>query len=293
MGSETPYFIPIDEAVEISKTRKINVPTETISIDKAYRRILSESLQSLTNDPPFDNSAMDGFAAIHSETKNPPKTFNISNTVEAGNKFDNSINPGEAIRIMTGAPIPKGADSIIPIELCELDEANQTVTFIQESKPHFIRKKGENFALNEISVIKKDSSSMIKIHCYIDNKFICTYWSDGLIISTPTGSTGYSLSCGGPILTPDTNNLIITPISPHNLGLRSIIISDSSKIKLQIENQKFNFLVSMDSRSYTFKGEQTFIIEKSKFEINLIHPNNFDFFETLRKKLNWGLDLRN
>ena len=161
------------------------------------------------------------------------------------------------------------------------------------SLKHNGEKINENFALNEISVIKKDSSSMIKIHCYIDNKFICTYWSDGLIISTPTGSTGYSLSCGGPILTPDTNNLIITPISPHNLGLRSIIISDTSKIKLQIENQKFNFLVSMDSRSYTFEGEQTFIIEKSKFEINLIHPNNFDFFETLRKKLNWGLDLRN
>tara|TARA_B100001248_G_scaffold44472_1_gene28348 strand:+ start:235 stop:1092 length:858 start_codon:yes stop_codon:yes gene_type:complete len=161
------------------------------------------------------------------------------------------------------------------------------------SLKHNGEKINENFALNEISIIKKDSSSMIKIHSYIDNKFICTYWSDGLIISTPTGSTGYSLSCGGPILTPDTNNLIITPISPHNLGLRSIIISDSSKIKLQIENQKFNFLVSMDSRSYTFEGEQTFIIEKSKFEINLIHPNNFDFFETLRKKLNWGLDLRN
>ena len=151
----------------------------------------------------------------------------------------------------------------------------------------------ENFALNEISVIKKDSSSMIKIHCYIDDKFICTYWSDGLIISTPTGSTGYSLSCGGPILTPDTNNLVITPISPHNLGLRSIIISDSSKIKLKIENQKYNFLVSMDSRSYTFKGDQSFIIKKSNFTINLIHPNNFDFFETLRKKLNWGFDLRN
>lgn len=151
----------------------------------------------------------------------------------------------------------------------------------------------ENFALNEISVIKKDSSSMIKIHCYIDDKFICTYWSDGLIISTPTGSTGYSLSCGGPILTPDTNNLVITPISPHNLGLRSIIISDSSKIKLKIEDQKYNFLVSMDSRSYTFKGDQSFIIKKSNFTINLIHPNNFDFFETLRKKLNWGFDLRN
>lgn len=158
------------------------------------------------------------------------------------------------------------------------------------NKKEIIKK---NFALNEISVIKKDSSSMIKIHCYINNKFICTYWSDGLIISTPTGSTGYSLSCGGPILAPDTKNLIITPISPHNLSLRSIIIADDSKIKLKIENQGYNFLVSMDSRSYTFKGEQELIIKRAAFKANLIHPNNFDFFATLRKKLNWGFDLRN
>ena len=151
----------------------------------------------------------------------------------------------------------------------------------------------KNFALNEISVVKKDSSSMIKIHCYVDNQFICTYWSDGLIISTPTGSTGYSLSCGGPILTPEAKNLLITPISPHNLSLRSIIIPDSAKIKLIIEKQKYNFLVSMDSRSYTFRGEQEFIIKKSNFNIHLIQPNNFDFFETLRKKLNWGFDIRN
>ena len=158
------------------------------------------------------------------------------------------------------------------------------------NKKEIIKK---SFALNEISVIKKDSSSMIKIHCYINNKFICTYWSDGLIISTPTGSTGYSLSCGGPILAPDTKNLIITPISPHNLSLRSIIIADDSKIKLKIENQGYNFLVSMDSRSYTFKGEQELIIKRAAFKANLIHPNNFDFFATLRKKLNWGFDLRN
>ena len=151
----------------------------------------------------------------------------------------------------------------------------------------------DNFALNEISVIKKDSSSMIKIHCFIDNKYICTYWADGLIVSTPTGSTGYSLSCGGPILTPNTKNFIITPISPHNLSLRSIIISDDSKIKLRIENQGYNFLISMDSRSYTLKGEQELTIKRAPFKANLIHPNNFDFFETLRKKLNWGFDLRN
>ena len=94
---------------------------------------------------------------------------------------------------------------------------------------------------------------MIRIHCYINKKFLCTYWSDGLIISTPTGSTGYSLSCGGPILTPDTNNLIITPISPHNLGLRSLIISDESEITLKVESEGVNYLVSLDSRSITLK----------------------------------------
>lgn len=155
------------------------------------------------------------------------------------------------------------------------------------------KKIEKNFALNEISVVKKDSSSMIRIHCYINEKFLCTYWSDGLIISTPTGSTGYSLSCGGPILTPDTKNLIITPISPHNLGLRSLIISDDSKIKLKVESEGNNYLVSLDSRSKTLKKDQDLTITKSKFNANLIHPDNFDFFETLRKKLNWGYDLRN
>ncbi|RPG74978.1 MAG: molybdopterin molybdenumtransferase MoeA [Euryarchaeota archaeon TMED248] len=154
MGRETPYFIPLNEAVEISKTRKINVHSEKISIDKAHRRILSKPLNALTNDPPFDNSAMDGFAVISSETTNPPNKFKISKTVEAGNKFDNSINPGEAIKIMTGAPIPKGADSIIPIELCELNEEDSTVTLLQESKPHFIRKKGENFTLNQTLLLE-------------------------------------------------------------------------------------------------------------------------------------------
>tara|TARA_B100001750_G_scaffold73456_1_gene58568 strand:+ start:4502 stop:5356 length:855 start_codon:yes stop_codon:yes gene_type:complete len=155
------------------------------------------------------------------------------------------------------------------------------------------KKIKKNYALNEISIIKKDSSSMIKIHCQINDQFLCTYWADGLIIATPTGSTGYSLSCGGPILTPDTNNLIITPISPHNLGLRSLVVSDKSIIKLIVESQGIDFLVSMDSRSFTFRDEQELIITKSNFTINLIQPNNFDFFDTLRNKLNWGYDFRN
>ena len=155
------------------------------------------------------------------------------------------------------------------------------------------KKIKKNYALNEISIIKKDSSSMIKIHCHINDQFLCTYWADGLIIATPTGSTGYSLSCGGPILTPDTNNLIITPISPHNLGLRSLVVSDKSIIKLIVESQGIDFLVSMDSRSFTCRDEEKLIITKSNFKINLIQPNNFDFFDTLRNKLNWGYDFRN
>lgn len=178
-----------------------------------------------------------------------------------------------------------------------LDDIDEEKFTLEERSLVTIDLNGEkiekNFALNEISVVKKDSSSMIRIHCYINDKFLCTYWSDGLIISTPTGSTGYSLSCGGPILTPDTKNLIITPISPHNLGLRSLIISDDSKIKLKVESEGNNYLVSLDSRSKTLKKDQDLLITKSKFNANLIHPDNFDFFETLRKKLNWGYDLRN
>ncbi|MDP6333063.1 MAG: molybdopterin molybdotransferase MoeA [Candidatus Poseidoniaceae archaeon] len=149
MGSGTPYFIPLDEAIEISLNRRVAIESEIISITDAHHRTLSKSLSALTDDPPFDNSAMDGFAVKYEESKNPPNNFTISKTIEAGNKFDNSIVEGKAARIMTGAPIPKGADSIIPIESCEVDEENGIVTLNQESKPHFIRKKGENFTKNE------------------------------------------------------------------------------------------------------------------------------------------------
>ena len=150
-----------------------------------------------------------------------------------------------------------------------------------------------SFALNEITIARENTTSMIGVKTFLDKEYLTNYWSDGLIIATPTGSTGYSLSCGGPILTPDTNNLIITPISPHNLGLRSLVVSDKSIIKLIVESQGIDFLVSMDSRSFTCRDEEKLIITKSNFKINLIQPNNFDFFDTLRNKLNWGYDFRN
>ena len=152
--------------------------------------------------------------------------------------------------------------------------------------------KDKNFALNEVAVSKKDTSSMIRIDAFIDDEFLNTYWADGLVISTPTGSTGYSLSCGGPIITPGTNNIIITPNAPHNLNVRPIVINDNSVIKLKVEDRGQLALVSLDSRSRAFDSETELIIKKTDFKIKLIQPQNNSFTTTIRNKLMWGLDKR-
>ncbi|GAB4376270.1 MAG: NAD kinase [Salibacteraceae bacterium] len=150
-----------------------------------------------------------------------------------------------------------------------------------------------NFALNEITNHKKDSQSMIVIHAYVDGKFLNTYWADGLIIATPTGSTAYSLSCGGPIILPSSNNFIITPVAPHNLSVRPVLISDQSVITLRTEVRSENYLVSLDSRSATVATDTVITVMKSDFTINLIRLKNHSFLKTLRNKLHWGYDRRN
>ncbi len=150
-----------------------------------------------------------------------------------------------------------------------------------------------NFALNELTVTKKDSGSMITIHVYVDGNFLNTYWSDGLIVATPTGSTAYSLSVGGPIVVPGSNNFIITPIAPHNLTVRPIVIPDSSEITLKIEGRGENYLVSLDRRYETLPAGVELKIKKAKFKIKLLKYDARSFFETLREKLMWGLDVRN
>jgi NAD+ kinase len=152
--------------------------------------------------------------------------------------------------------------------------------------------KAKNFALNEVAISKKDTSSMIRIDAYVDNEFLNTYWADGLVVSTPTGSTGYSLSCGGPIIMPGTNNIIITPNAPHNLNVRPIVINDTSTIKLKVEDRDQLALVSLDSRSRAFDSNTELIIKKSDFKIRLIQPQNNSFTATIRNKLMWGLDKR-
>jgi NAD+ kinase len=152
--------------------------------------------------------------------------------------------------------------------------------------------KEKNFALNEVAVSKKDTSSMIRIDAYVDDEFLNTYWADGLVVSTPTGSTGYSLSCGGPIIMPGTNNIIITPNAPHNLNVRPIVIDDNSVVKLKIEDRDQLALVSLDSRSRAFDSETELIIKKASFKIKLVQPQNNSFTTTIRHKLMWGLDKR-
>ncbi len=150
-----------------------------------------------------------------------------------------------------------------------------------------------NFALNEVAINRKDSTSMIVINTYIDNEFLTSYWADGLIIATPTGSTGYSLSCGGPVMTPSAKSLVVTPIAPHNLNVRPVVIPIESKIKLQMSGRNKQFLLSLDSRIFTVEEHTEIYIEKADFKIKMIQLNNQSFINTLRQKLLWGSDTRN
>ncbi len=149
------------------------------------------------------------------------------------------------------------------------------------------------FALNDFTLVKKDSSSMITVHTYIDGELLNSYWADGIIVSTPTGSTGYALSCGGPLVFPRSGNFVITPVSPHNLTVRPIVVSDNSEISFKVEGRSNKFLVSLDSRTATVDNAVKLKIVKENFKVNLILLEGQHYFKTLRQKLNWGLDIRN
>lgn len=150
-----------------------------------------------------------------------------------------------------------------------------------------------NFALNEVSVSRKDTTSMITIETYLNNEFLNSYWADGLIISTPTGSTGYSMSCGGPILTPNVSSFVVTPIAPHNLNARPLVIPDDTEIRLKVSGREENYLVSLDSRITVVQNETILVINKTPFKINMVEIPEETFLKTLRTKLFWGEDRRN
>lgn len=153
--------------------------------------------------------------------------------------------------------------------------------------------EGRNFALNEFAILRKDTSSMITVKCYLDGDYLNTYWADGLMVSTPTGSTGYSLSCGGPILMPSARNFVLTPVSPHNLNIRPLVIPDDGELRFELDSRETNLLISLDSRSATISHNTEIRVKKAEFTASLISLGGSSFIETLRNKLGWGFDRRN
>ena len=151
---------------------------------------------------------------------------------------------------------------------------------------------GCHYALNDIAVLKRDIASMIGIHTSIDGSFLVNYQADGLIVTTPTGSTAYSLSNGGPIIVPQTRTLCLTPVAPHSLNIRPIVISDSSMVTLEVESRSHNYLVAVDGRSYTMHEGSTVTISKAPFVTRIVKPNGRRYFSSLRDKMMWGADKR-
>ena len=149
------------------------------------------------------------------------------------------------------------------------------------------------YALNEFAIHKKDNSPMIKIHTYLNGEFLNTYWADGLIVATPTGSTGYSLSCNGPVVFPESGSFVITPVAPHNLNIRPIVIPDNNIISFEVEGRTENFICTLDSRKEVVEKQVQLAIKREAFTFSLVRLNENNFLQTLRTKLSWGLDTRN
>lgn len=172
----------------------------------------------------------------------------------------------------------------------EFRTESRTMLRLHSSEPLF---KDKSFALNDFTLHKRDTSSMMIVHTYVNDEFINSYWADGLVVSTPSGSTGYSLSCGGPIVFPESSNFIITPVAPHNLNVRPLVISDDTKISFRIEGRSKNYMCTLDSRSEIISADIKLDVTKCEFAANIVLLDDITFINTIRKKLNWGLDSRN
>jgi NAD+ kinase len=199
------------------------------------------------------------------------------------------INTGR-LGFLAGVSAPNASKAIEDIEKGHYSIDSRTVLQLESNVEIF---SGVKFALNDFVIHKKDTASMVTIHTFINGEFLNSYWSDGLIISSPTGSTGYNLSCGGPILYPSSESFVITPISPHNLNVRPIIVSDKNIISFEIEGRSSSFLATLDSRSESINQNVQLAIRKADFKFNLVRMNDENYLSTLRQKLMWGYDNRN
>lgn len=166
----------------------------------------------------------------------------------------------------------------------------RTLVHLDASMPIF---DDAPFALNEFAIHKRDTSPMIKIHTYLNGEFLNTYWCDGLVVATPTGSTGYNMSCNGPIVFPDSSSLVITPVAPHNLNVRPIVVPDSTIISFEVESRSDQIICVLDARREIVSKEIQLAVKRERFSVSLIRLNENNFLSTLRNKLTWGMDTRN
>lgn len=199
------------------------------------------------------------------------------------------VNVGR-LGFLATVPPERISDMIGALENGEFRIDERTLVAVESNIDLF---EGLNFGLNDFTITKTDTSSMITVHTYLNQEFLNSYWADGLIVSTPTGSTGYSLSCGGPVLVPHSQNFIVTPISPHNLNVRPLVVEDTSVIRLEVKSRSSNFLVSLDARSRIVDENTHLTVRKADFTARLIKMLDDSFLNTLRTKLSWGLDMRN
>ena len=270
-----------------------------------------EKLQKNNFDVMIDNISFDKL--------NHKKYSAILNHVKSFSKIDKTINyiicvGGDGTILKASSYVKNMGIPIIgintgrlgflaKIKAVEIDNVIQAITkkkyTISEKtllSVSYKSKKQENklgAALNELSITRKNTTSLITIETKLNDEYLNTYWADGLIIATPTGSTGYSLSCGGPIIMPESKNLVITPIAPHNLNARPLVIPDNTNITLKISGRENEFFVSLDSKITTLSNEMLILIKKAPYKIKMIQLDNDNFLQTLRDKLYWGKDKRN
>jgi len=270
-----------------------------------------EKLQKNSFDVMIDNISFDQL--------NHKKYSSILNHIKSFSKIDKTINyvicvGGDGTILKASSYIKNMGIPIIgintgrlgflaKIKAAEIDNVIEAITkkkyTISEKallSVSYKNKKQENrlgSALNELSITRKNTTSLITIETKLNDEYLNTYWADGLIVATPTGSTGYSLSCGGPIIMPESKNLVITPIAPHNLNARPLVIPDNTNITLKISGRENEFFVSLDSKITTLSNEMLILVKKAPYKIKMIQLENDNFLETLRDKLYWGKDKRN
>jgi len=238
------------------------------------------------------------------QTKEELKTHGINMIITAGG--DGTMLKAAAFVGDTGIPLlgfNLGRMGFLAV--VEKDAIRQMISTLEKGEYHIENRstlqlishpvifQPGSFALNDFTILKRDNSSMIRIHTILNGEYLNTYWADGIILATPTGSTGYSLSCGGPIVFPQSGNFVLTPIAPHNLNVRPVVISDDAVLEFKVEGRSDNFLCTLDSQHALVTPDHTITLKKNMFSIRLIQLKGHTFLRTLRDKLMWGLDMRN